>query len=474
MYCSRLRCNPFQGYDCALRLTTFTIEDPWAAHGRPSHFEDSVSPSPRNRRSFKTDLGLEYAKVTSDYNYQEFDIPQSADYLISTAGPHFDQTGHSPKALEGSVYPTDMLPLSFDALEFSTSPLPPSSPLPSSTAFGSLLSHRQTSYTTGETHPDLESDSNKVDIFSRSGFSGCTTPDLPATPFLGYTPRWDRLHEAPTLLASSSKDELIPDLLTHDDPWNVIGDILDLPPIPSADVTYFDNILSLPTRSREHVLPLSPSPPNLMQEDVRVPCTPLQDKVSWSRAVHSDDPVPPIRSILPRVQSRHPASSPLLRQNLHAKKPFLPARTFRCGYNPALPNHRSPSPPIRDLPVVTEALPELQTLLTSPRASNCSPISGWKSSSDLVVKTPSSGSGFGTPERSTLSPFQKRSSSPKTFEPDIPKILTAWSAISEIDLDLLIPKVLMKQTTKCSSAQPQKLECPNLFSDEEDSFGGIF
>jgi hypothetical protein len=399
--------------------------------------------------------------------------------MISAAGPRFDQIGYSPEALEGSLYPTDMLPLSFDALEFSTSPLPPSSPLPSSTAFGSLLSHRLTSYTTGETHVDRESDSHKVDIFSRSGFSGCTTPDLPATPLLVRSPHWDRFHEVPTLLATSSKDELIPDLLTHDDPWNVIGDILDLPPIPSADATYFGNILSLPTRSHERVLPLSPSPPNLRQADVGVPCTPLQDKVCWSRAVHSDDPVPPVGSISSRVQSRHPASSPPLRRNLLAKRPFLSTRTFRHGYNSALLGHSSPSPPTRDLPVVTvtgalQPLPELQTLLTSPRTLNCSPISGRKSSSDLV-KTPSSGSGFGTPQRSTLLPSSKHSSSPKTLEPDIPKIVTApWSAISEIDLDLLIPKVLMKQTTKCSSAQPQKLECPDLFNDEEGSFGGIF
>jgi hypothetical protein len=449
------------------------IEDSWAVHGRPSHFEDSVSPSPGDRRSFKTGLGLEHAKLTSDYNYQEFDIPQSADDdLISTVGPHFDQTRYSPEALEGSLYPTDMLPLSFDALEFSTSPLPPSSPFPSSTAYGSLLSHRQTSYTTGETHPYLESDSHKIDIdiFSRSGFSGCPTPDLPATPLLPHSPHGACFHEVPTLLTPSSKDELIPDLLTRDDPWNVIGDILDLPPIPSADATYFGNILSLPTRSHERVLPLSHSPPDLRQADVGVPCTPFQHKV---RAVHSDDPVPPIRSISSRVQSRHPASSPLLRRNLLAKRPFLPARTFRRGYNPALPNHSSPSPPTRDLPVVTEAFQP--TLLTSPRALNCSPISGPKSSSDLVVKTPSSGSGFATPQRSMLLPFPKHLNSPTTFGPDIPKIMTApWSAISEIDLDLLIPKVLMKQTAKCSSAQPQRLECPDLFNDEENAISGVY
>jgi hypothetical protein len=384
------------------------------------------------------------------------------------------------------LYPTDTLSLSFDPLEFSTSPLPPSSPLPSSTAHGSLLSLCQTPHTAGKACLDLDriplssglSDPHEVGS-SQTGFSRGVTPDLPSTPRWRHSPRTSRLHNAPSLLASSSKDELIPDLLMRDDPWNVIGDILDLPRIPPADPTYFSKIVPLPARAQERGLSFAPSPPNISMSG-GVPCSHPRDEDNWLRAAHSDEPgLPPIRPISSRVRSKHSASSPLLSRNSLDKRSF---RTFRSGAVSGLPNYverdaPSPSSANGDLPILTEAFqppPELRAPLTSPRALDCSSMSRRRSSSDLVVKTPSSGSGFVTLQRSTL-PSPKQLSPPKmAFASHSPKILAAqWNAISDIDLDLLIPKVLMTQTTN-SRTQLLNLECPELFKDEEDGFEGIF
>ena len=390
--------------------------------------------------------------------------------------------------VERHLYPADPLPLSFDALEFPTSPLPPSSPLPSSTAYGSFLSLCQTPFATGKTRLDLEGRIKSSSVLSysyeadsssrRSGFNRSTAPDLASTPRLRRFAHSRSLNNVSTLFAPSyNKDELIPDLLTRDDPWNVIGDILNLPPIPPADATYLSNITTLTTAgSHECVLSLASSP-NPRQASVRIPCSPPRNEDNWLRAAHSDGPLP-IRPVSSRVQSRHPRSSPLSHRNLLAKKAFPPAHTLRRGCDPELSNYAgsdppSPSPARRSLPILTEGFqppPELQTLPTSPRALDRSPMSGQGSSSGLV-KTPSSD--FVTLRRLKL-PSPNQLSPPKTFGPRTPEgVTTQWNAISEIDLDLLIPKEPMTQTTR-SRTQHLMLECPDLFKDEDDSPGGIF
>ena len=236
--------------------------------------------------------------ASSPYDYEHLGdyVSQSPARPVRAVEPRRGQDQRSPWSLEGDPYTTNPRTSSFVALEFSTSPLPPSSPLPSSTTYGLLLSPHQKSHETETTILD----SDRVPSpFIMSGFSEHGTsryvsscrvaPDLASASPLRHCPHSDLADEVPTLpVASSSGAELITALLACDNPWNAIGDVMGLPPIPSPDATYFDNIRSLRTLSPERASSLaSPSPG---QTDIREPPSPARLQVERTRlsGIHSD------------------------------------------------------------------------------------------------------------------------------------------------------------------------------------------
>ncbi|KAF8501741.1 hypothetical protein F5888DRAFT_1675007 [Russula emetica] len=209
-----------------------------------------------SEQTHEGETDLVYAEPMSNHNYPEHCNYESPAQLTCMLDPPLGEDKGFPWILESNFYPTNPPSPPFDALEFSTSSLPPSSPLPSSTTHGSILSLGQVSHRAeAETTlldfdeiplPSTMSGSCEVDSSSRYGDSRHVTPDsdlASASPFQ-HLLRSGLVHIVPTLLDSYSKADLIPDLLTCDDPWNVIGDMLDLPPIPSADAVYFNNIRS--------------------------------------------------------------------------------------------------------------------------------------------------------------------------------------------------------------------------------------
>lgn len=457
--------------------------------------------SPRETVSFyeptyESETDLVYVKPTSDHEYLEHYTSQSAQSkTTSTVEPRFGQDKDSSGVLERNLFSTDPLPPSFDALEFPTSPLPPSSPLLSSTTHESLLSLRQMSHGPETTLLDFDkiplpsTVGGSCEVSSSPRYGGShfkyQTPGLASVPPLLHLPN---LHSGlankvpPILLPSSCKADLIPDLLTCEDPWNVIGDVLGLPPIPSTDATYFSRVRSLHTIPYECVSSVASS--GLGQVDVGEPPITAGEEGSQLKAVHSHGdpfirPDSSQRLIFSCEALRH-ASSPLLCQDTDSsvKRVLSPARSFRSCQEDRLlgcAEFRCLSPSTSgNIPVLGEALPGLFEPQTppSPRAPDGTPGEGWENSS-VLVKTNSPSPRISISQRPT-SPFSKNSISLKTSASRSPEVVSKkWNEMTGSDLVAPIPKVPIIQTTTSKVQLLSKLEFPDLFQDE-DNLGSLF
>jgi hypothetical protein len=285
-----------------MRLTALPLEILQMSQTGTSRSNSLREAAPHSEKAHKGETDLVYAEPMSNYKYPEhcnFESPSQSTCILDSP---FGEDKGFPRILESNLYPTNPPSPPFDALEFSTSSLPPSSPLPSSTTHGSLLSLHQVSHRAeAETTlldfdeiplPSTMSGSREVGSSSRYGGSRHVTPDsdLASASSLRHLPRSGLAHIVlPMLLDSYSKADLIPDLLACDDPWNVIGYILDLPPIPSADATYFNGIRSHHTTGLSHERVSSPaSSSSLRQVGIGEPSCSTRDEGTQLRAVHSD------------------------------------------------------------------------------------------------------------------------------------------------------------------------------------------
>ena len=419
----------------------------------------------------ESEIDLVYAEATSDYEYLEycnFESPAQSTRVLES------EDEGSLRVLENSLYPTDPS-FSFDVLAFSTSPLPPSSPLPSSTNYGSL-SHCQVSHGAETTLLDFD----KIPLLStvsgscgvtssRHGGSRHVTPDLASVSPLRHLPSLGLAHKVPTLPTSYSKADFILDLLTCDDPWNVIGDVLDLPPIPSADATYFNRFRSCRTLLHESVSsPTSSS--NLGQVKIEVPSCTARDEDPQLRAVYPDgdhlyrsDP----SSLGVSHKTSRRTSSPLFGRD-SPKRVLSPARAFRSIHEIRLScatesHNPSSSPVLSDAP---QSPLEPHVTLASPEPWHGTSGMSWESSSAPLVKTLSPSRCILTPQRST-SPCPKNLNSLKKSVSHFPGILSSqWNVTTKFDPVELFPKVTLTQIT-ASKAQLPKLKCPDLFEDED-------
>ena len=449
-----------------MELTTLSIDDLQMPQPRPR------SKSPR-----------ETASPAYDYDHLEDYVSQSTARSIRTVEPQLCQDQGSPWLLEGDPYTINPLTPSFTALEFSTSPLPPSSPLPSSTTYGLLLFPHQESRGAEKAIPDsdraplpfLMSGSSELGT-SRYVSSRRITPDLASTSPLRPHPPSDLADEVPTLLASSSGADTITDILACNNPWNAIGDVLGLPPIPSPDATYFDNIRSLHTLSPERAS--SPAWPSPGQTDIREPSSPAQFERTRLSGVHSDGDLL-VRRDPSQVQfSREPyrrASSLLLSRDLPAKMVLSPAPPFHSGCEARYTESRHLSPS-RTIPIPNEAPQPMlmpQDLPVSPRSPDSIPGAGPMSPSTLV-KTLSTCATILMPQESA-SPPPKNLNLQNTSVPRSPGVVsTQQNAIPEFDLASLLSKVSSTTQTATSKGKLPKLECPDLFQDSDDGLTGIF
>ena len=426
----------------------------------------------------------ETASSTYDYERLEDYVSQCPARSVRAVEPHHCQDQGSSWSLEGDPYTTNPRTPSFVALEFSTSPLPPSSPLPSSTTYGLLPSPHQRSHENETTI--LNSDRGPLPFvmsgFSELGTSRCVNscraaPDLASTSPLRHCLHSDLADKVPTLpVASSSGTDIITDLLACDNPWNAIGDVMGLPPIPSPDATYFNNIRSLHTLSPERASSLAlPSPG---QMDMRELPSPARLERARLSGIHSDGDLRVRRDPSHIEFSREPyrrASSLLLSRDLPAMRVLSPAPPFHSGCEARFtgPDCLSPSKtiPVPNEPPQPMLIP--QDLLVSHRppdsTSGADPIS-----SSALVRTP-------LPCTTILTPQGSASPSPKNLDlqnapvPHSPGVLpTQWNAIFGFDFASLVSKVSSTTQTATSKRKLPKLECPNLFQDEDDGFTGIF
>ena len=450
----------------------------------------SESDSLREATPHEGDTDLVYAEPMSNFEYPGHCNSDSESLFQSTCildSPPSEDIG-LPRMLESNFCQTNRPPLPFDALGFSTSPLPPSSPLPSSTIHGSLLSDRQVSHRAeAETTllnfdeiplPSTMSGSCEAGSFSRYGGSCRVTPDSdlsPASP-LRHLPRSGLAHIVPGHLDpySTSKADLIPDLLTCDDPWNAIGDMLDLPPIPSADAVYFTSIRLHHTGLSHERVSSPASSSSLGQVGIGDTSCATRDEGTQSRAVHSDEICPDPWSVENSLKTSRRAAS-LLSSRDSPKEVRSPARSFRSIHE-TCPSRsaQSPSPSLSatsgNSPVVTEAP---QSLL-KPQAQPVSPgplrgTSGKdleESYSSLVKTLP--------PSHWPQIPSPKNLDSLKEFlSPSPATLLSQWNETAESVSVELVLEVSPTETT-ATKAQHPKLEFPDIFKDEEDSFGAVF
>lgn len=206
----------------------------------------------------------EFTEPASDHGHPPtVHTPQQDSQVIDTLGPQISRNSSSSGFSVRKFCATNPFTPSFDALECPTSPLPPSSPLPSSTLHGYLC---PVPHVNEVAPPDFDTTpargSCRAGSSSRSSYLRLMTPDsasesLPVR-YLSYS-RGIREVPAPHFMPSSSKADIILELLARDHPWNAIGDMLDLPPIPTANETYFKEITSHRTVSHELVSPLASS-----------------------------------------------------------------------------------------------------------------------------------------------------------------------------------------------------------------------
>lgn len=412
------------------------------------------------------------------------------DVVYAEPMSNFEYPGHCNSDSESNFYPSNRPSLPFDALGFSTSPLPPSSPLPSSTTHEYLLSDHQVSHRAeAETTlldfdvplPSKMSGSCEVGSSSRYGGSCRMTPDsdLSSASPLRHLSRSGLPHIFPTLLDqySTSKADLIPDLLTCDDPWNAIGYILDLPPIPSADAVYFTSIWLHHTGLTQKRVSSPASLSSLGQVGIGDTSCAIRDEGTRLREVHSDGNFfnrPDPWGVGNSLKTSRRATSLLLSRE-SPKKARFPARPFRSIHE-TCPSRsaQSPSPSFSatsgKFPIVTEAPPSLLEPKAPPASHgplrDTSGMDLEESYSDLVE---------------TLSPspciFTPQTPSPKNLDSlkESVSSATLLSQQNETSESISVEPVLkvFPTETTATKAQHPKLEFPDIFKDE-DTFGGVF
>ena len=452
--------------------------------------------SPRLEQAHEGETDLVYAEPTSYYRYPEHRNSESPAQSTCISDSPLGEDKGFPRILESNLYPTNPPSPPFDALEFSTSSLPPSSPLPSSTTHRSLLSLRQESHRAEDETtlldfdeiplPSTMSGSCEVGSLSRYGGSRHVTPDsdLASASPLRDLSRSGLAHIAPTLFDSYSKADLIPDLLTCDNPWNVIGDMLDLPPIPSADATYFNSIRSHHTGLSHERVSSPASSSSLGQVRIGEPSCTSRDEGTRLRAVHSDGYLlncPDPWGVGNSHKTSRRATSLLLSRD-SPKKVRSPARPFRsihetCPSRCAQSPSTSFSATSRNSPVVTES-PKPLLEPQAPPVLSPGPLRG-SSGMDLeesysaLEKTLSPSPCIFTPQRLTpLSP-KNLNSLKESVSRSPGTLLSQWNEITESAPVGLVAKVSPTHIT-ATKAQHPKLEFPDLFKDEEDGFEGLF
>ena len=454
--------------------------------------------TPHSEQAHEGETDLVYAEPMSNYKYSEHRNSECLTQSTCILGSPLGEDNGIPRILDSNLYPTNPPSPPFDALEFSTSSLPPSSPLPSSTTHGSRLSLRQVSHRAEAETSHLDSDkialpstmggSCEVSYSSRCGGSRHVTPDsdLASASPVRHLPRPGLAHIVPMLLDSYSKADLLPDLLTCDDPWNVIGDMLDLPPIPLADATYFNRIRLHHTGLSHERVSSPASSSSLGQVGAgELSCATRGDGTRLSGVSHSDGDLrdcPDSWGVGNLHKNSRRAISLLLSRD-SPKKVRFPAPPFRSIHE-TCPSRsaQSPSPSFSatsrsvNSPVFTEAplsLLEPQAPPSSPGPLRGTPGMDEEESYSALVKTPSPSPCIFTPQRSP-SPSPKNLNSLKESVSRSPgTLLSQRNEITESVLFELVPKVSSTQTT-ATKAQHPKLEFPDLFKDEEDSFGGVF
>ena len=469
-----------------MRLTAFLLEMSQTGTSRSNSLKEAP---PHSEQAHEGETDLMYADPMSNYKYLEHCNSESPAQSTSILDSPLGDYNGFPRILETdlNLYPTDPPSPPFDTLEFSTSSLPPSSPLPSSTTRGSLLSLRQASHRAGaETTlldfdqiplPSTMSGSCEVGSSSRYGSSRHVTTDsdlVSASP-LRHLPRSGLAHIVPTLLDSYSKADLIPDLLTCDDPWNVIGDMLDLPSIPPADATYFSSIRSHHTGLSHERVSSPASSSSLRQVGMGEPssCT-TRDEVTRLRAVHSDGDLlncPDPWGVDNSHKTSRRATSLLLSRDSPKKI-------------------RSPPPP-SCFPVVTEAPQTVLGPQASPASSpgslcgtsgmdleeSCSALVGNLAGIEPLARIQIAQIKTLSPSPCIFTPQGPTSPSPKNLKESVSRypgtLLLRRNEITGSVPVGLVPKVSPTQIT-ATKAQRPKLEFPDLFKDEEDSFWGVF
>ena len=437
------------------------------AGAKSTHFGSSRKPALSTvRRSCEPDS--RYTEPASDYEPQprvHHTPHQRKAKLVDTMEPQLSRNKFSTGFSDRKFYEMNPFSPSFDALEFPTSPLPPSSPLPSSTVHGSLLSLCQAPRVNEGTPLDFDTTPTRGSCgaasSSRSRYDRFITPnsaaESAATRYLFHS---HRSHEVPTYLfmPSPSKADLIPELLTRDNPWNAIGDMLDLPPIPTANETYFKEITS-----HERISPRASSS-STGQADRLVPFSPARIEDTQLQAAPLDDAQLAIDSA-----ASYTISTPLLQGDLDSITETvidLASQSPRDEYFILSSQRRShtPSLTIGSLPIPDE----LSQPLLEPHATPASPGGSnrtldWNKFS--ACATGESAHRFATPQRS-LSPTPMPPQLLMTSALSAPGS-THWNTISEIDLDALIPKTPTTKTTMAGT-QPLKSAYPNLFGDKGD------
>ncbi|KAH8980904.1 hypothetical protein EDB92DRAFT_223827 [Lactarius akahatsu] len=245
--------------------------------------------------------------------------------------------------------------------------------------------------------------------------------------------------------------------------------MLDLPPIPTANETYFKEIMSHRTVSHERVSPLASSP-GLGRADL-VPSSSARLEDTRLRAAQSDGALPATNSALHGVKSSRLVSSPLLcgdSKSTTKTAISLASQSPRDCYVGPSGQRRShtPSLAIRSPPIpeeLSQPLLEPRSPPTSPRRPDGT-LHWNKIAACIAVETPS---GFATPQRSLL-PIPKPPHSLTTPALSSPDSMH-WNTISEVDLDALIPKAPSTQTTVVKTRP--KFVYPNLFRDKEVDLG---
>ena len=434
-----------------------------------SYFGPSaLSPTYRSR-----ERDSRYAESVSDYEHQSraYHTPQRNAQIRDTLKLPLSQNRFSSGVSDAKFC---TFPPSFDALEFPTSPLPPSSPLPSSLVQGSLLSQCQSPHVNEGTPLDFDttpaSGSCGADSSSRSSYDRFITPgsaaaSASASVAMRYFSHSPRSHEVPTplFMASSSKANLIPELLMHDNPWNAIGDMLDLPPIPIANETYFQKIKSHHTVSHERVSPIASSPKTGRADSV-LPSSPARIEGTRLKTTPPVNAQPAINSTSHGIKSSwgsHITPTPLLQWDVVDSNSDIlidPAsQSPRDHYIISSGQRRShtPSLAIGSLPIPDE--------LSDPLLERCgSSVSPGGPNWDQICVSRETAPRLATPQRSLL-PIRKP---PMTSALSSPTSML-WNTVSEIDLDALIPKTPFTRTTM---ARTNSLY-PDLIGEKKGDLG---